>query len=285
MPHLPSRQTLTAALAGGAVAAGISVGPAVAEQTARMARHITGADIKNNSITGRDIRNSSLTGADIKNNTLTGRDILSKSIQGFDIADETIGGDKIKPDSIGSSDIVNNLDTVDIADNSLRGIDIREGDLGAREIDEASLDDVGSVRGRRSFKTGLDAGQDVLLAQHGPLSIRAQCEIDNGGTDRVRVYAATTEANSMLASDADSHRGGLTPADFLQPGTPPADSEMAEDDRATTTTHPEIDRQIDSGVVTDSDGGHFMALNTEGVVLGFDVGGKECYVAGVVDFG
>lgn len=282
MFHLPSRQTLTAALAGGAVAAGISVGPAVAEQTARMARHITGADIRNNSITGRDIRNSSLTGADIRNNTLTGNDIRSRSITGADVALETLGGDNIRPDSIGSTDIINNLDTIDIADNSLRGIDIREGDLGAREIDEASLRGVGSVAGRTPFRVGLNFGETKTVATQGPLSITATCILDEGGGgfDYVRLHAATTEANSLLEA-SDELGGGAAPTDFLQPDTAASDREFAGYAQTTGDTTPSINNDTSEGYVLDSDGANYLAIEGDTLVLAHNVGGTDCLVAGI----
>ncbi|MFT4050419.1 MAG: hypothetical protein QM648_11380 [Solirubrobacterales bacterium] len=63
---------LIVAVAGG--------GQAIAGQTARIAKQITGSNIKSGSVTAKQIKNGTITGKQVKNNSLTGRQIDESSL-------------------------------------------------------------------------------------------------------------------------------------------------------------------------------------------------------------
>jgi hypothetical protein len=120
-------------------------------------------------------------------------------------------------------------------------------------------------------------GEDVQLVANGPVSLRAQCVQNEGGNSMLRVYARTTEANGYVQGHADKH-GGPTPADFLQPATPIAESVLWSTEHVVGDTTPWVFNDPGKGFVA-ARSGPVIAGDGNQVILGLHAfTGGDCTV-------
>jgi hypothetical protein len=87
-------------------------GPAVADEAARVAKVITGQNIKNNSVTGKDIKNGSLTTSDLLDGTIQTQDIGTGQVRGADVGDNSLTGQDVAEGTLGKVPAAANADTV-----------------------------------------------------------------------------------------------------------------------------------------------------------------------------
>jgi hypothetical protein len=126
---------------------------------------IRSLDIRNNEIRTRDLRNNEVRGIDIRNSTVQGRDIALNTVTGEDINETTLG----KVPSATAADAATSADAVDTL----------------KIIPRTTL---------------AEGATPVVLATHGPLTLRAQCE-SNGTATQAQLTLQTTEDNSAAWSE------------------------------------------------------------------------------------
>jgi hypothetical protein len=115
---------------------------------------------------------------------------------------------------------------------------------------------------------GLNYGQTATLLSNKTVAAMVECVLDDGGSDRVRVFATTTLADSYLDGSDDLTGNGS----YLQPGTPATDSELLSFSAETGTES--IGNVIDNGFVYAPDG-RFVTVQGESAILGLNLVGNE----------
>lgn len=267
-------------------------GPAVADQVAQVASHLTGKQIKNGSITHADIKNGTISAPDIRDGGIQTQNIGTFQVQTADIAPDSVRGDKIPRNTIDESDIqADAIGSRHVINNSLLGDDIIESSLGtvpnaanaanAAEAHHADrADSAAAVDNIQHWNVALALGESEQVAEAGPLSLHLGCEDDGGGSAELRLYVQTTEPNTLLAG-TDSRTGGSDPAtsptSYLQPTTPPDDSEI--EDGFSSSTFPDAEDDIDEGWALAPDGS-YIGVDIEGTAMAFNVDGGRCFSAG-----
>lgn len=175
-------------------------GPAVADEVAQMASHISGKHIKNGTVTGADVRNNTLSSPDFRNGGIFSDDIGTGQVQTPDIGDNAVRGDKVQP---------NTLDGSDVMDGSLGGREINEDSLGqvrsaaragdAERLDGLDADAFERARGDEYVAEYFGNGEEVTVAEGGGLRIYATCEINPSGTsDEVTLWMSTSRDDAAM---------------------------------------------------------------------------------------
>ena len=116
-------------------------------------------------IDSREIKNNEIRSRDIRNSTVQGRDIALNTVTGEDISETTLG----KVPSATAADAATSADAVDTL----------------KIIPRTTL---------------AEGATPVVLATHGPLTLRAQCE-SNGTATQAQLTLQTTEDNSAAWSE------------------------------------------------------------------------------------
>jgi hypothetical protein len=111
-------------------------------------------------------------------------------------------------------------------------------------------------------------GEEATILEHGSLRILARCDVDDGGTDRVTVYVTGSE-DGWYHSAPSSTGAGQSAGDEA---TLASTSDNTGDTRTTRT--------IDRGAALGADGA-WVALQSEITMVGVNVHGNACLVAGV----
>lgn len=119
-----------------------------------------------------------------------------------------------------------------------------------------------------TFSVVLDSdGEEVVVAESGPLRVVARCRLDDGGEDRVTLLFDSAEDGWFVAS------GGAAPRPA---GTPFAIATWpAEQGRSSLFAG--IDGEAAYGP-----GGQYLALQKETALLGLNLDGRPCVAAGAV---
>jgi hypothetical protein len=206
---------------------------------------IGSSQITNNSVRGKDIRNSTITGKDVKNSGLTGSDVKNSGLTGSDVKN-----------------------------SSLTGSDVLESSLG-KVPNAAHADDASTVGGQgpgaffpaAKLKTiqrfTLTNNQTRVLITNGPLTLTAQCEINqtletNANSDRAEVLVTTTVDG--VALDANPEQ------DVVNANSPPDERDIFTTGIQTTGTE-DVEASSNAGMVIAPGGewvssqGFFTAVN------------------------
>jgi hypothetical protein len=149
-----------------------------------------------------------------------------------------------------------------------------------RKADEATFGPVPaaeSLTDRSEFFFQLAPGQEEIVAQNGPLTLRAQCIDDPAANDLVRIVAETTAPGSALEGNDNLNN---TTTGFLEPGTPVDQRQLLRHQAPTTV--PSVDNDINEGFVT-APGGETLVIDGDATVLALNYGGAECRLVGAVD--
>jgi hypothetical protein len=179
---------------------------------------------------------------------------------------------KIKKNAVTTAKIKNDAVTgAKVKDGSLTGSDINVGTLGT--VPSAAV--ANSLVGQTPFFVRLGFGQSQTLATNGAVSFVAEC-LQEGGFDIVRIIGKSSVNGAILAGEDDLE--GTSPTDFLNPTTPPIESELVEENETTGKTS--VGTEIDQGFVLGPEG-KMLAANTEGIALGLNYGSPGCLVAGL----
>jgi hypothetical protein len=136
---------------------------------------IDSREIKNNEIRSRDIRNNEVRTRDLRNNEVRGIDIRNSTVQGRDIALNTVTGEDISESTLGK---VPSATAADAA-------------ASAKAVDTLKI---------IPRTTLAEGATPAVLATHGPLTLRAQCE-SNGTATQAQLTLQTTEDNSAAWSE------------------------------------------------------------------------------------
>jgi hypothetical protein len=252
-------------------------GPAVADEVARIASHISGGDIRNNSVSGADIRNNSLSQPDFRDGGIQSRDIGTGQVQTADLGDNAVRGDKIQPNTIDGSDIIG---------NSLGSQEINEGSLtvGNSErlggLPPAAFTSSAEVR---PFRVRLSFGQKVEFLTNGPVGLEADCRanITGSGQDELRLLAVSRVDNAFMQGDTPHGGPGAQSSDpYLGPDTPEDERTMgglvslssAPDEQA-------AEDDIDTGFVAGPNG-EYIGID-ETTMYALRVGGSDCLLVGI----
>jgi hypothetical protein len=125
----------------------------------------------------------------------------------------------------------------------------------------------------KRYNLTMTFGQDILIAgKETDIAIRAQCLLNQGGLDQVRVYAVT--ANNAVLRSFDSYTGNGT---YLTAVTPVVDSELFV---VNATTGLEFfGSVIDSGYVLNLTTMHGFAYSLESTVAGTNSGVNDCILS------
>lgn len=122
----------------------------------------------------------------------------------------------------------------------------------------------------KRYNLTLKFGQDVLVAKHGTVSVRAQCLANQGGSDLLRIYAATT-------ATAISLNGFTGNGSYLTPMTPAPAAVLG-----TVTAVLGVEKfgyTIDKGGVMDVVTQVGLAVRGETALLGLNSGGDDCLLS------
>jgi hypothetical protein len=196
------------------------------------------------------LKANSVTTGKIKKNAVTAAKIKANSITTIKIAKDAVTGEKVNESTLGEVPKANTANTATTATNLV---------------------------GQTTYAVRLGAGQQQLLATHGPVSITAKCEGNVAGVDRLRLLASTTASGAVMQGDT-SHLGDVE--GFLEAGTP-------EDKRILTSTqapvgNPHAEFDIDRGYVMGPEG-KALGFNTEGGPLALNFAGAKCVANGVIN--
>ena len=136
---------------------------------------IDSREIKNNEVRSIDIRNNEIRTRDLRNNEVRGVDIRNSTVQGRDIALNTVTGDDVKEDTL------QKVPSALLADSATNA---------------ASVDSLKPIP-----RVVRDEGDPaVVLAQHGPFTLRARC-VPNATSTQAQISLETTEDNSTAWSE------------------------------------------------------------------------------------
>jgi hypothetical protein len=177
------------------------------------------------------------------------------------------------------------LTAADVRAESLTGAELQGDSVTGADVDESSL----AIGFERRFQTRLNFGDDVVLFENGPLTARVRCLADfddpPDGTaeDRVSVYVRTTQPGSFLDGvdkqngDNDVPPNGLQGDETLDPGDPPADSELLASTKLPDGSG--ILSPDENGFAVAADGS-YIGMPGESVALGVNVLGSDCVAIG-----
>jgi hypothetical protein len=211
----------------------------------------------------------------LKNNAVTSNKIKKNAVVTSKIRKDAIVGAKIRPGAV---------TTNKIGDGAVTTNKIGDGAVNGAKIDESTLGTVPSAAnlvGQENFFVKLNGGENQVIAKYGVVALRAFCKENDGGSDRIEIYAETTQDGAILEAD-ESKNGGPDPADFLNTNTPIADREF-EEESINPTGRTYVDADIDSGFVLGPDGKAILA-NSEAIILGLNYLGSRCITGGVVNY-
>jgi hypothetical protein len=210
---------------------------------------------------------------------LTGRDIKNKSITAVDILPGTLGTDQVGQGALNGGDL---------KDDSVTGADVDESTLtnvDAGKVDGKDASDFVAASTQQRFHAKLSVGDVRQVAKAGTITISAACErTSEGGTPddatddtyRVRLITATSQDGATQVGD-ETLDGGTTSDEFLNTNTDEGDRVLYEDSSST----PYLSGEIDSMNVLDPNGVALTTAGKEGVVAGVKLAGADCYAAGV----
>jgi len=116
----------------------------------------------------------------------------------------------------------------------------------------------------------LKFGQDVLVAKHGTVSVRAQCLANHAGADRLQIYAATTGIAVSLGAFM-GNGSYLTPMTLADEATIIAAAAAVGAEQYGST--------IDRGGVMDVFTQTGLAFQTATALLGLNSGGDDCLLS------
>ena len=138
----------------------------------------------------------------------------------------------------------------------------------------------GAALAGKKVSVGLNFGETTSLVKSGSLELRAQCVLNEGGDDVIRVFAVTTEAGSYLEG-ADELEGD---GDYLTPATPAADAELLRED--VSTGDESFDNDSDEGWVF-APSGTFISVIGDEALLAVNPAGSvfDCLVSAVFETG
>lgn len=153
--------------------------PAIADDVAKIAKTITGSDIKNGTVTGADLRNKTVRAADIGNGAVTGDQIKTNSVPGADILDESLTGSDVKDGSITGTEV--HESTLDIVPAASRAGKADVADRAFKADDAETLDGKSAesfvasgklVTGRAELKIG---DEPKTVAEFNGYRVSADC--------------------------------------------------------------------------------------------------------------
>jgi len=140
---------------------------------------IDSREIKNNEVRSRDVRNNEIRTIDLRNNQVRGIDIRNSTVQGRDIALNTITGTDVNEASLQKVPSAAAADSAGTAGSAATA---------------SSADDVKTLKPiTRTVRNEGDPA--VVLATHGPFTLRARC-VPNATSTQAQLALQTTENNS-----------------------------------------------------------------------------------------
>jgi hypothetical protein len=177
---------------------------------------------------------------------------------------------KIKKNAVTTAKIKNGAVTgAKVKDGSLTGTDINLGTLGT--VPSANTaNTANSLVGRIPVSLFVGHGNHTV-ATIGPFTIKADCLIDNGGTDEGELQLTTSQANSSM----DDNNGDEW--EVFNPGTV---AELYSE--STSTGEPNIEVGEEPGLTAVAPDGTAILFQNE--TIGFNIAGHpgQCYFAGLI---
>ena len=223
----------------------------------------------------------------------------ASAIAANQLGKNTVGTKQLKKNAVTAAKIKKNaITTVKVKDGSITGAKVKAGSLTGSNINLGTLGTVPSattattantantantattatnLAGQHSFFIRLGFGGSQTIATNGAVSLVMTCS-QEGGEDFVRILEQTSVSGAVAAGSDDYE--GTSPTDFLEPGTPPQERELVEENETSGKTR--VDNDIDDGFVLGPEG-KMITANTEGIALGLNYGSPGCLTAGVVN--
>ena len=161
-----------------------------------------------NTVNSGDIKDATVKSKDLKPDAVRSKHVKGKALKGSDVQDDALKGKQIFEDKLEAVPEAKTVQTVTPFGDSFERATATEG------ATEAAAQ---------------AAAPKVALASRGPLSIYGKCFRDTV-TDQLfgEIYIESTEAGAIFDSaGGDLKQGGVAAADFLDPGTPEEDRELA----------------------------------------------------------
>lgn len=177
------------------------------------------------------------------------------------------------------------LTGADVQAESLTGAELQADTVTGSDVDESSL----AIGFERQFQARLNFGDDVVLFTNGPLTARMRCLADfdepppGSPEDRASIYVETTQPGSFLDGvdkrngETDVPPNGLQSHETLDPGDPPADSELLASTELANGSG--LLSPDENGFAVAADG-TYIGIPGETVALGVNVLGSDCVAIG-----
>jgi len=203
----------------------------------------------------KQLKNNAVTSAKIKKNAVTSAKIKNGAVTTVKIKNGAVTGAKVEVSSLGKIPSAAQADSAGTAN-------------------AAGL--ASALEGQQSVFVKLSAGESKTLVENGSVSLVVSCVKNDSGYDYIYVHGATKQNGSILAGE--DNLSGTDPGDFLNTNTPADDRDFEYTYVSTGETR--VERDIDSGFVLGPDG-KMISANTEGMAMGLNYLGADCFVAGV----
>lgn len=129
----------------------------------------------------------------------------------------------------------------------------------------------------KRYNLTMTFGQDVLLVGKDDINLRARCLQNDGGSDKVQVYAVTA-SNAVLRGTLGSYLGN---GNYLTAVTPIELSRLLS--KSTATGTPQMVNDIDGGSVLNLATKRGFTLSAESSILGLNVNGNDCTLSVEID--
>jgi hypothetical protein len=189
----------------------------------------------------------------------------------------SVGSKQLKKNAVTAAKIKNDAVTgAKIKNGAITGAKVNLGSLGTVPS-ATSAGTANSLAGQTPFVVRLGSGGSQTLATNGAVSIVATCTTD-GAKNYARLLAQTTATGAVMIGQDDFN--GNTPADFLNPATPPEGRELAEEFEVLGKGY--VSNEEDTGFVVGPEG-KMLTINGDGLALGLNFAGSTCYFAGIIN--
>lgn len=192
----------------------------------------------------------------------------------------SVGKKQLKANAVTAAKIKKNaVTTAKIKNSAVTGAKVKAGSLTGTDINLATLGAVPSATSAASANTlagripvSLFTGPGLhTVATVGPFTIKADCRINNGGTDEGEFQLTTSQANSSM----DDNNGDEF--EVFDPGTV---AELYFE--STSTGEPNIEVGEEPGLTAVAPDGTAILFQNE--TIGFNIAGHpgQCYFAGLI---
>ena len=198
--------------------------------TAFAAAKIGTSDIKNNAVTSKKIKKKAVTSSRIDKQAVTGNRLAKNAVKAAKIQEGAVKGAKILDGAVGTDKLSDGAVTgPKVADDTLSDAKISDYKVFGKDLDPVTATEGATAAAART------AAPEIPIYTKGALTIYAKCFRDTVlDTTYGEIYVRTSQDRSIMEG-TDDLAGGAAAGDWLN------------------TSTPEVDRQLDTQLVTGND--------------------------------